>query len=114
MTQYLDEPLVLRDKPHRSISIVAPSGRVGGRVGHRVGGARDEAAFLRSHLDGLDDELLALIRRRIALSQRLGLARAAAGGPRFVHEHELAVVRRFHQLGSPGRDLAGILVRLGR
>lgn len=92
-------------------SALAPDGDLATRGEPATGGGLDE---LESQLDRLDVELLTLVRRRTRLARQLGAARAEAGVPRFVHERELAVVYRFRTLGPPGRDLATILLRLGR
>jgi chorismate mutase len=117
MARYLDEPLVLPNKSKPSVDIVATEGRT--LSVDPTGGEPDlppipEVEGLQLHLDRLDAELLSLIRRRTAMAQQLGAARVRAGGPRFVHDHELAVVRSYQQLGPAGRDLATILVKLGR
>ena len=117
MARYLDEPLVLPNKSKPSVDIVAAESRtlsVGPTVGEPDLPPLPEVEGLQLHLDRLDAELLSLIRRRTDLAQQLGAARVRAGGPRFVHGHELAVVRSYQQLGLAGRDLATILVKLGR
>jgi chorismate mutase len=48
------------------------------------------------------------------VSQKVGKARMAAGGPRIVYNREMAVLERFRDLGSDGRELGMILLRLGR
>ena len=55
-----------------------------------------------------------LIKRRSEVSQRIGAARMAAGGPRIVYSREMAVLDRFADLGAEGRELGMILLRLGR
>jgi chorismate mutase len=74
----------------------------------------DEIAVLRVEIDRLDAEILRLIQRRSAVSQRIGRARMAAGGPRIVYSREMAVLARFEELGVEGRELGMILLRLGR
>jgi chorismate mutase len=73
-----------------------------------------EVDQLRSEIDDLDDEILRLIRRRSEVSQRIGAARLAAGGTKIVYNREMAVLRHFGQLGQEGRELALLLLRLGR
>lgn len=93
--------------PHTS-SEVAPAGR---------GGHDDTAtdlARLRSEIDRLDAEILRLVQRRTAVSQAVGNARRAAGGPRVVHGREMAVLNRYRELGKEGYELAMLLLRLGR
>ena len=48
------------------------------------------------------------------MSQTIGAARMAAGGPRIVYNREMAVLARFRDLGVEGRELGMILLRLGR
>jgi chorismate mutase len=69
---------------------------------------------LRLEIDRLDSEILRLIKRRTEVSQTIGRARMAAGGPRIVYSREMAVLARFRELGSEGRDLALLLLKLGR
>jgi len=76
--------------------------------------AEDEIPALRAEIDRLDTEILALVKRRSAVSQRIGRARMAAGGPRIVYSREMAVLERFRELGADGRELGMILLRLGR
>jgi chorismate mutase len=44
----------------------------------------------------------------------VGLARMNAGGPRIVYNREMQVLARFRDLGAEGRELAMLLLRLGR
>ncbi|MEU5691238.1 chorismate mutase [Actinosynnema sp. NPDC020468] len=69
---------------------------------------------LRSEIDHLDAELLRLVKRRVEVSQLIGAARMAAGGTRIVHNREIDVLNRYRELGPEGRDLAMILLKLGR
>jgi len=69
---------------------------------------------LREKIDQLDAEILRLIRHRTEISRNIGAARLAAGVPRIVHSREMAVLARFRELGPEGRDLAMLLLRLGR
>lgn len=69
---------------------------------------------LRGEIDRLDAEILALVKRRTEVSQQIGKARMAAGGPRVVHGREMAVIGRYGDLGAEGRELAMLLLRLGR
>ena len=61
-----------------------------------------------------DPEILRLVKRRSEVSQMIGRARMAAGGPRIVYSREMAVLARFDDLGVEGRELGMILLRLGR
>ncbi|HEY0817004.1 MAG TPA: chorismate mutase [Pseudonocardia sp.] len=74
----------------------------------------DEIPALRDEIDHLDAEILRLVKRRSTVSQKIGRARMAAGGPRIVYNREMAVLERFRELGTEGRELAMILLRLGR
>jgi chorismate mutase len=74
----------------------------------------DEIPALRLEIDQLDAEILRLVKRRSEVSQRIGRARMAAGGPRIVYNREMAVLARFDDLGVEGRELGMILLRLGR
>ncbi|GAA4558123.1 chorismate mutase [Pseudonocardia xishanensis] len=73
-----------------------------------------EIADLRVEIDALDAEILRLIKRRSEVSQRIGAARMAAGGPRIVYSREMTVLQRFRDLGPEGRELGMLLLRLGR
>jgi chorismate mutase len=76
--------------------------------------AEDEIQDLRVEIDRLDAEILRLVQRRTHVSQRIGRARMAAGGPRIVYNREMAVLARFRDLGAEGRELGMLLLRLGR
>ena len=82
----------------------------------RTTGPSTETAIeeLREEIDRLDAEILDVILRRTEVSKRIGAARMAAGGPRIVYSREMAVLDRFHALGPEGRELAMMLLRLGR
>jgi chorismate mutase len=79
-----------------------------------VSSTDDDIDALRVEIDHLDAEILRLVKRRTEVSRRIGKARMAAGGPRIVYSREMAVLARFRELGSEGRDLALLLLRLGR
>ncbi|GLZ44548.1 hypothetical protein Acsp06_07330 [Actinomycetospora sp. NBRC 106375] len=74
----------------------------------------DEIPSLREEIDAIDAELLRLVKRRSEISQRIGLTRMAAGGPRIVYNREMQVLARFRDLGAEGRELGMLLLRLGR
>jgi chorismate mutase len=74
----------------------------------------EEIQDLRVEIDQLDTQILELIKRRTDVSQRIGRARMAAGGPRIVYSREMAVLARFRELGPEGKELAMLLLRLGR
>jgi chorismate mutase len=69
---------------------------------------------LRLEIDRLDAEILAAVQRRAEVSQTIGKARMASGGTRLVHSREMKVIERYSSLGPEGKDLAMILLRLGR
>lgn len=69
---------------------------------------------LRDEIDYLDEEILRLIKRRAEVSRKVGAARMAEGGTRIVYNREMDVLARYRELGPEGRELAMILLRLGR
>lgn len=74
----------------------------------------DDVPALRTEIDQIDAEILRLVKRRSEISQRVGRARMAAGGPRIVYNREMAILDRFRDLGVEGRELGMVLLRLGR
>jgi chorismate mutase len=73
-----------------------------------------EIDALRQEIDRLDAEILAAVQRRSEVSQAIGRARMASGGTRLVHSREMKVIERYSELGPEGKDLAILLLRLGR
>jgi chorismate mutase len=69
---------------------------------------------LRLEIDELDATILAAVKRRTEVSQTIGKARMASGGTRLVHSREMKVIERYSVLGPEGKDLAMLLLRLGR
>jgi chorismate mutase len=69
---------------------------------------------LRLEIDRLDAEILAAGKRRTEVSRIIGKARMASGGTRLVHSREMKVIERYSELGPEGKDLAMLLLRLGR
>jgi chorismate mutase len=69
---------------------------------------------LRAEIDRLDAEILAAVRRRTEVSQAIGKVRMASGGTRLVHSREMTVIERYSELGAEGKDLAMLLLRMGR
>jgi chorismate mutase len=69
---------------------------------------------LRMEIDRLDAEILAAVKRRAEVSREIGKARMASGGTRLVHSREMQVIERYSELGPEGKDLAMLLLRLGR
>jgi chorismate mutase len=76
--------------------------------------AAEAISNFREEIDYLDAEILRLVKRRAEISQQVGQARMAAGGPRIVYNREMDVLARYRELGPEGRELAMILLRLGR
>ncbi|MBB5154860.1 chorismate mutase [Saccharopolyspora phatthalungensis] len=76
--------------------------------------AAEAISNFREEIDHLDAEILRLVKRRAEVSQQVGQARMAAGGPRIVYNREMDVLARYRELGPEGRELAMILLRLGR
>jgi chorismate mutase len=69
---------------------------------------------LRQEVDRLDAEILAAVKRRTEVSKAIGKARMASGGTRLVHSREMKVLERYSELGQDGKELAMLLLRLGR
>lgn len=69
---------------------------------------------LRQEIDRLDAEILGAVKRRAEVSKEIGKARMASGGTRLVHSREMEVLERYSELGPEGKDLAMLLLRLGR
>jgi chorismate mutase len=76
--------------------------------------ADSEIDELRKEIDWLDAEILRLVKRRAEVSQTIGAARMAAGGPRIVVNREMDVLARYRDLGQEGRRIAMALLALGR
>lgn len=69
---------------------------------------------LRQEIDRLDATILEAVKRRTEVSQLIGKARMASGGTRLVHSREMKVIERYSVLGAEGKNLAMLLLRLGR
>jgi chorismate mutase len=69
---------------------------------------------LRQEIDQLDTEILEAVKRRTEVSKLIGKARMANGGTRLVHSREMKVIERYSELGPEGKDLAMLLLRMGR
>jgi chorismate mutase len=69
---------------------------------------------LRQEIDQLDGAILEAVKRRTEVSKLIGKARLASGGTRLVHSREMKVIERYSELGPDGKDLAMLLLRLGR
>ncbi len=72
-------------------------------------------AELRVEIDDCDAELIALLQRRLAVSQEIGELRRATGGTRLSLSREQQVLSRFRAaLGPDGAALGMLLLRQGR
>ena len=70
---------------------------------------------LRDQIDACDAEIIALVQRRLAISQEIGALRAASGGTRLSLSREQQVLARFGEaLGPEGTALGMMLLRQGR
>ncbi|QEN15893.1 chorismate mutase [Mycobacterium sp. ELW1] len=76
--------------------------------------AENNIDSLRGEIDQLDATILAAVKRRTEVSQAIGRARMASGGTRLVHSREMKVIERYSELGQDGKDLAMLLLRMGR
>ncbi|MBB3602058.1 chorismate mutase [Mycolicibacterium sp. BK556] len=76
--------------------------------------ADNDIDSLRGEIDQLDATILAAVKRRTEVSQAIGRARMASGGTRLVHSREMKVIERYSELGQDGKDLAMLLLRMGR
>lgn len=77
-------------------------------------GTVSEIDDLRREIDQLDATILAAVQRRTEVSKQVGKARMASGGTRLVHSREMRVIERYSVLGPEGKDLAILLLRMGR
>lgn len=69
---------------------------------------------LRLEIDQLDATILDAVARRTEVSKLIGKVRMASGGTRLVHSREMKVIERYGQLGHDGKELAMLLLRMGR
>jgi chorismate mutase len=69
---------------------------------------------LRQEIDQLDATILEAVERRTEVSKLIGKARMASGGTRLVHSREMKVIERYSEVGPDGKDLAMLLLRMGR
>ncbi|MGV9297804.1 MULTISPECIES: chorismate mutase [Amycolatopsis] len=76
--------------------------------------AGEDISSLREEIDFLDSEILRLVKRRVEVSKTIGAARMAAGGTKIVYNREMDVLARYRELGPEGRQLAMLLLNLGR
>lgn len=73
-----------------------------------------EIGELRAEIDEIDAEILRLVKRRTEVSKMIGATRMASGGTRIVVSREMDVLARYRELGPEGRQLAMVLLNLGR
>ncbi|WNV74886.1 chorismate mutase [Geodermatophilus sp. DSM 44513] len=77
--------------------------------------ADERIAELRGEIDRCDGEIIALVQRRLAVSQEIGELRRTAGGTRLSLAREQQVIARFQDaLGPEGAALGMVLLRRGR
>jgi chorismate mutase len=77
--------------------------------------AAERIGQLRGAIDACDAEIIALVQRRLAISQEIGSVRAASGGTRLNLSREQQVLSRFRAaLGRDGATLGMLLLRQGR
>ena len=75
----------------------------------------EQISDLRGEIDACDAEIIALVQRRLAISQQIGTLRAASGGTRLSLSREQQVLARFRTaLGPDGAALGMMLLRQGR
>jgi chorismate mutase len=75
----------------------------------------ERIAELRTQIDDCDAEIIALVQRRLAVSQEIGELRRASGGTRLSLSREQQVLARFQAaLGRDGAALGMMLLRQGR
>ena len=77
--------------------------------------ADERISALRAAIDDCDAEIIALVQRRLAISQEIGALRASTGGTRLSLSREAEVLNRFRlALGPDGAALGMMLLRQGR
>jgi len=70
---------------------------------------------LREQMDSLDDEIVAIVLRRIETSKQIQAVRMTHGGRRREHSRELKIVNTYvDSLGRTGSQLALTLLELSR
>ncbi len=100
--------------PTRKLLAVSKEIETAYNLGSDVDELPESIDELRLEIDRLDAIILAAIKRRTAVSKKVGRTRMASGGPKLVHSREMAVLQRFSELGQEGHTLAMLLLRLGR
>src|SRR4029077_11432268 len=69
---------------------------------------------LRREIDQLDAAILEAVKRRTEVSKLIGKRRRPSAAPRLGEIREMKVIERYSELGPDGKDLAMLLLRLGR
>ena len=91
-----------------------PDEKPAGQPAAENGKAEPDIMELRKEIDWLDAEILRLVKRRTEVSRTIGATRMASGGTRIVVNREMDVLARYRELGEEGRQLAMVLLNLGR
>lgn len=80
-----------------------------------VDSSGDEIGILRTRIDALDEGIIALVRERQQLSERVQAHRLAAGGVRLALSRERAIIDTYRaELGTGGPALADAVLRACR
>ena len=80
-----------------------------------MGSHDDETSRNRSRIDQLDQEIIGLIQRRLAISRDIQNARVRLGEPRIQHAREISIILRYRdRLGERGGSLALLLLEMAR
>ncbi len=75
----------------------------------------DVIAAGRAEIDEIDQQIIELVRRRMAVSRTIQQARIAAGGRRVELARETQIISRYREgLGKPGTSIALSLLELCR
>jgi chorismate mutase len=85
----------------------------------RTGAHTDDAAVLitgaRERIDVLDERIIALVRERMAVSERIQRARITSGGSRVNPSREREILGRYREsLGTLGTSISMALLELCR
>lgn len=84
-------------------------------TGTSASDASSEIMKMRTRIDEIDAQIIALWQERAAISQHVGKTRVASGGTRLVLSREREIMDRFRaELGPDGTQLALLILRAGR
>lgn len=84
-------------------------------TGARTEDAAETVGTSRAEIDALDEQIIALVEERMAVSARIQRARVASGGRRVNLAREMEILGRYRdRLGRPGTTLAMTLLELCR